>query len=133
MYTNPDHCWRGMLVQGEVSMPTPTAAALRRRLVDELRTAGAITTDAVAQAMLAVPREAFAPAGADSAEVYASHGIVVTKRGPEDSLVVKRSAPVRPARLRRLGGTAPRGTSCRPGLQTQPLQPQLLRTGQRAG
>jgi protein-L-isoaspartate O-methyltransferase len=45
----------------DVTAPAPTAADLRQRLVEELRVSGAITTDAVAHAMLTVPREAFAP------------------------------------------------------------------------
>lgn len=71
----------------------PTAPERRRRLVAELSTEGAITTDAVARAMLAVPRELFAPAGTDLAAVYAGHGIVITKRQPDGRATSSVSAP----------------------------------------
>ncbi|MEV6928122.1 hypothetical protein AB0M46_26980 [Dactylosporangium sp. NPDC051485] len=71
----------------------PTAPELRRRLVAELTAEGAITTDAVAHAMLAVPRELFAPAGTDLADVYAGHGIVITKRQPDGRATSSVSAP----------------------------------------
>src|SRR4051812_25304356 len=71
----------------------PTAAELRRRLADELTAEGAITTEAVARAVLAVPREAFAPPGTDLAQVYAGHGIVITKRGTDGRATSSVSAP----------------------------------------
>ena len=47
-------------------MTDPGSLRARQRLVDALRRSGVIRTDAVADAMLAVPREAFAPALADA-------------------------------------------------------------------
>jgi protein-L-isoaspartate(D-aspartate) O-methyltransferase len=76
-----------------------TAAELRRRLADELTAEGAITTEAVARAVLAVPREAFAPPGTDLAQVYAGHGIVITKRGTDGRATSSVSAPWLQARM----------------------------------
>jgi protein-L-isoaspartate(D-aspartate) O-methyltransferase len=77
----------------DVTTPVPTTADLRRRLVDELTTEGAITTDAVASAVLTVPREAFAPPGTDPADVYAAHGVLITKRGSDGQAMSSISAP----------------------------------------
>ena len=77
----------------------PTAPELRRRLVAELTADGAITTDAVARAMLTVPREVFAPAGTSLAEVYGSHNAVITKRQRDGRATSSVSAPWLQARM----------------------------------
>jgi protein-L-isoaspartate(D-aspartate) O-methyltransferase len=59
----------------------------------KLMAEGAITTDAVARAMLTVPRELFAPPDTDLADVYASHNVVITKRQPGGRATSSVSAP----------------------------------------
>ncbi|MEV0131413.1 methyltransferase, FxLD system [Dactylosporangium sp. NPDC050688] len=83
------------------------AQQLRQRLVAVLTAKGAITTDAVADAMLAVPREAFAPAGTDLTDVYAAHSAVVTKRGPDGSAMSSVSAAWLQARMLELARIGP--------------------------
>jgi protein-L-isoaspartate(D-aspartate) O-methyltransferase len=69
------------------------AAALRSQVVAELITAGSIRTARVEAAMLAVPREAFAPAGTPLEEVYAATTTVPIKRDDNGTLISTISAP----------------------------------------
>jgi protein-L-isoaspartate(D-aspartate) O-methyltransferase len=83
----------GRHVTTDADVCAPTADELRRRLVETLTAQDAITSDAVARAMLTVPREVFAPAGTDLAEVYGSHVAIVTKRGADGRAMSSISAP----------------------------------------
>jgi protein-L-isoaspartate(D-aspartate) O-methyltransferase len=59
--------------------PQRAAAQARSRLVEELRTSGIITGDAVAQALATVPREAFMPPGTPLMDAYGVDSAVITK------------------------------------------------------
>lgn len=60
---------------------------LRAAMVDELRKMGAIATDRVAHAVLAVPRHVFAPAGEPLERVYAPTTAIVTKRNAHGAAI----------------------------------------------
>ncbi|MGI5185415.1 methyltransferase, FxLD system [Dactylosporangium sp. CA-152071] len=76
-----------------------SAAELRQRLVAQLTADGAITTDAVARAMLAVPRERFTPPGTDLTDVYGAYNAVITKRQPDGRAMSSVSAAWLQARM----------------------------------
>ncbi|HEX9994702.1 MAG TPA: methyltransferase domain-containing protein, partial [Acidimicrobiales bacterium] len=87
-----------------------TAAALRRRLADHLAGAGAVRTDAVRAAFLAVPREAFVPEAAAAGGLAAVYEDVpvVTRRDPAGIPLSSSSQPAIMAVMLELLG-------CRPG------------------
>jgi protein-L-isoaspartate(D-aspartate) O-methyltransferase len=99
-------------VEGQAVGPVDLAAGEghRRGLVRHLRAAGAIRTDAVRDAFLAVPREAFVPeaAVADGLEAVYGDVAVVTKRDAAGTPVSSSSQPRIMAVMLELLG-------CRPG------------------
>ncbi|CRK57669.1 Protein-L-isoaspartate O-methyltransferase [Alloactinosynnema sp. L-07] len=60
---------------------------LRAAMVDELRRMGAIVTERVADAVLAVPRHVFAPVGEPAERVYAPTTAIVTKRNGQGAAI----------------------------------------------
>ncbi len=93
-------------------MPDPSSAALRRGLVDHLRTRGHLRDDRVAAAFAAVPRELFL------AEHAERHGLADVYR--DDAIVTQRD----PA------GT-PTSSSSQPAIMAEMLEMLDLRAGQR--
>ncbi|MET8763075.1 methyltransferase, FxLD system [Lentzea sp. NPDC004782] len=68
------------------------AEALRKAMVDQLRGMGAVRSDAVADALLAVPRHLFGP-GESLEKAYAAKGTLLTKWNDEGEAVSTVSAP----------------------------------------
>ena len=69
----------------------PSGAALRRKLVEELRAAGHITQEPVRRAFLAVPRERFLP-GCSVDEVYEDK-VIVTRKDASGAATSSSSQP----------------------------------------
>ncbi|MGW7292815.1 methyltransferase, FxLD system [Streptomyces xiamenensis] len=90
----------------ETGVGTEAPDVLRKRMVADLRARGAIASEEVADAFLAVPRHLFAPE-VSAAEVYSASEAVFIKYNSRGKPVSSISAPWLQARMLEAAGVAP--------------------------